>query len=88
MKFNSYIPAKLPGFVDLIWEQEVSTQGNYTLLPSGKVELIFPLYQNVDVTAKKILAHENPVKNYSCFLSGLHTKPLKMTFDHTKSRNY
>jgi len=81
MKFNSYIPTKLTGIVDRIWEQEVPAQGNYTVLPSGKVELIFPLYRNVYVTAKKILTHENPVKNYSCFLSGLHTKPLKMTFD-------
>lgn len=81
MKFNAYIPTKLTGLVDLIWEQEIPARGNYTQLPSGKVELIFPLYQNVDVTAKKILSHENPVKNYSCFLSGLHTKPLKMTFE-------
>lgn len=81
MKFNAYIPTLLTGLVDLIWEQEIPTRGSYTLLPSGKVELIFPLYRNVGVTAKKILSHENPVKNYSCFLSGLHTKPLKMTFD-------
>jgi len=81
MKFNSYIPTKLTGIVDLIWEHEVPAQGTYTVLPSGKVELIFPLYRDVDVTAKKIRNHENPVKNYSCFLSGLHTKPLKMAFD-------
>ncbi len=81
MNFNSYIPTKLTGLVDLIWEQEVPAQGNYTILPSGKVELIFPLYRNAEITAKKILTHENPINNHSCFLSGLHTKPLKVTFD-------
>jgi AraC-like DNA-binding protein len=81
MKFNAYKPTKLTGLVDLVWEQEMPAQGSYTVLPSGKVELLFPLHRNVDVTAKRILTHENPVKNFSCFLSGLHTKPLKMTFD-------
>lgn len=81
MKFNYYTPTKLTGIVDLIWEQEIPVQGNYIVLPSGKVELLFPLYRHVDVTAKKIRNHENPIKNYSCFLSGLHTKPLKMAFD-------
>ena len=81
MKFNSYIPTKLTGIVDLIWEQEISNTGRFTVLPSGKVELIFPLCQGVEVAATKILPCENPVKNYTCFLSGLHTKPLKMTFD-------
>ena len=81
MKFNTYIPTKLTGLVDLIWEQEIPVQSNYTILPSGKVELIFPLYRNIDLTARKIHAHENPMNNYSCFLSGLHTRPLKTTFD-------
>lgn len=81
MKFNAYIPTKLNGIVDLIWEHEIPFPGRYTVLPSGKVELLFPLYHSVDLAAKQILPNDNPVNNYSCFLSGLHTRPLKMTFD-------
>jgi imidazolonepropionase-like amidohydrolase/AraC-like DNA-binding protein len=33
------------------------------------------------IEAVKISPNDNPVNNYSCFLSGMHTKPLKMTFD-------
>lgn len=81
MNFNAYIPARLNGLVDLIWEQEIPTSGKFTVLPSGKIELLFPLYRQVEVVAKKILPGENPVKNHACFLSGLHTRPLKMAFD-------
>ena len=55
--------------------------GRYTILPTGKVELIFPIHSVETLEAVKIAADDNPVNNYSCFLSGLHTKPLKMTFD-------
>lgn len=81
MIFNAYIPTKLHGLVDLIWEHEISRGGKFTVLPSGKVELLFPIRRQVEVSAKKILPAENPVKNHACFLSGLHTKPLKMVFD-------
>lgn len=81
MNIHSYIPTKLTGIVDLIWEHEFPSPGGYTVLPSGKIELLFPLYHEVDLAAKKILPNENPVNNHSCFLSGLHTKPLKMSFD-------
>lgn len=81
MIFNAYIPTKLAGIVDLIWEQEISAQGRFTVLPSGKVELIVPVHPIETLDAVKITAQDNPVNNLSCFLSGLHTKPLKMTFD-------
>ncbi len=81
MKFNSYIPTKLNEIVDLIWEQKIPTNGKFTVLPSGKIELLFPLYRQVEVSAKNISFEENPVKNHACFLSGLHTRPLKMAFD-------
>lgn len=81
MKFNSYIPTKLPGIVDLIWEQEIPNAGSFNILPSCKVELIFPIIPVNTLEAVKIAPLDNPVNKYSCFLSGLHTKPLKMTFD-------
>lgn len=81
MKFNAYIPTKLTGIVDLIWEQEIFNPGKFTILPSGKVELIFPILPVRDIEAAKIAPQDNPVNNYTCFLSGLHTRPLKMPFD-------
>lgn len=81
MKYNTYIPTNLTGIVDLIWEQEIPHPGRFTVLPSGKVELIFPFHPIENLDAVKIGAQDNPVNNYSCFLSGLHTKPLKMTFE-------
>lgn len=81
MKFDAYIPMKLNGIVDLIWQQEINFSGQYTILPSGKVELIFPICPIDTLDAVKISPNDNPINNYSCFLSGLHTKPLKMTFE-------
>lgn len=81
MKFNSYLPTKLTGIVDLIWEQEIPNNGKITVLPSGKVEIIFPIHPIEQLEAVKITSQDNPVNNYASFLSGLHTKPLKMTFE-------
>lgn len=81
MNYNAYIPIKLAGIVDLIWEQDIPHPGRFTVLPSGKVELIFPINPIKDIEAIKIASYENPVNNYPFFLSGLHTKPLKMTFE-------
>ncbi len=65
----------------MIWVQETSVPGSYTILPSGKVELIFPIFPVTKLDAVKITDNDNPMNNHSCFLSGLHTRPLKMTFD-------
>jgi AraC-like DNA-binding protein len=81
MELYSYIPTKLTGIVDLIWEHKMTVPGNYTVLPSGKVEIIFPITPVRQLQAVKIAPNDNPVNNHSCFLSGLHTKPLKVTFD-------
>jgi AraC-like DNA-binding protein len=81
LKFNAYIPTRLTGIVDLIWEQEIPNPGRFTVLPSGKVELLFPIHPIENLEAVKITSKDNPVNNYSCFLSGLHTRPLKMTFE-------
>lgn len=80
LKFNAYIPTKLTGIVDLIWENEIPEPGSFNILPSGKVELLFPFIPVRSLDAVKITPQDNPVNNCSCFLSGLHTKPLKMLF--------
>lgn len=81
MKINAYIPAKLNGIVDLIWEHEMYAPGSYTILPSGKVEIIFPIIPVKQIKAIKISSNDNPMNNFPCFLSGLHIRPLKMTFE-------
>lgn len=81
MKINAYIPSNLTGIVDLIWEHQMNVPGRYTVLPSGKVELIFPINPVKQIEAKKITLHDNPVNHCPCFLSGLHTRPIKMTFE-------
>lgn len=45
------------------------------------MEIIFPIRPVESLEAVKIAAQDNPVNNHTCFLSGLHTKPLKITFD-------
>ncbi len=81
MSFKDYIPPALSGIVDLIWEHEIPKPGGYCILPSGKVEIIFPIHPVVSLEVAKIPANDNPVNNYSCFLSGLHTSPLTMKFN-------
>ncbi|HMO39923.1 MAG TPA: helix-turn-helix domain-containing protein [Saprospiraceae bacterium] len=81
MKLNAYIPSKLTGIVDLIWEHEMYVPGSYAILPSGKVEIIFPINPVKQIKAVKMSSADNPVNSFPCFLSGLHTRPLKMTFE-------
>jgi AraC-like DNA-binding protein len=81
LKLNAYIPAKLNGIVDLIWEHEMYVPGSYTILPSGKVEIIFPISPVKQLKAVKMSSNDNPVNGFPCFLSGLHTRPIKMSFE-------
>jgi AraC-like DNA-binding protein len=81
MILKSYIPVKLRGIVDMIWEQRSDTPTGWKILPSGKVELLFRLGPVVRMhEAKKIGEHNSPLPHF-CFLSGLHTRPLSMSFE-------
>lgn len=81
MIINHYIPKKLPGIVDLIWEHQSDQPGHYKVLPSGKVELIFRLTPAIQLAEAKKIGHEDNPLSHFCFLSGLHTRPLSMVFD-------
>lgn len=81
MQFLKYIPERLHGLAELIWEHEMHLPGAYTVLPSGRTELLLPFEPVVSLEAFKITAADNPVNNASFFLSGLHTRPLKMAFN-------
>jgi hypothetical protein len=81
MHFVSYVPTRLPGLVAGIWEQRSAAQQRLRILPSGKVELIFrlgPTFSLLD--ARKLRADSGPIRDF-CFLSGLHTRPLDLSFN-------
>lgn len=81
MTIQRYIPHRLKGVVDLIWEQHSDTPTRWSILPSGKIELIFQLGTVARMrSAAKINNQDNPLE-LSCFLSGLHTRPLNLSFD-------
>lgn len=68
----------------MIWEQESDTPSNWQILPSGFVELIFnlgPAMENVQ--GKRVGGAFNPTEEF-CFLSGIHTQPLYMSFPRFK----
>lgn len=81
MTIRRYIPAKLSGLVDLIWEQRSNTPTQWRILPSGKVELIFQLGTVAQMRSARIISKQDHPLNLRCFLSGLHTGPIALSFD-------
>lgn len=81
MNFRFYFPKKLKKAVRVIWEQKCNTPTKWQILPSGFIELIFRLGAPGfdDFSAKKLNSESDPSKHF-CFLSGLHTRPLYITF--------
>ncbi len=81
MTFEEYIPLKLNGLVDRIWSHKTDSRHSWTILPSGKIELMFRIGEAPElIGAKKISSAENPMQHF-CFMSGLQTSPLAMTMD-------
>lgn len=67
--------------MDLIWEYRIDRPAEMKILPSGKVELIFRLCPALRMKpAKKIGEDDSPLGQF-CFLSGLHTGPLDVSFE-------
>lgn len=80
MKAQYYIPDKLPGLVNSIWEQRAAGPAQWRFLPTGCVELIFRLGPELDsIDGKELHDEVNPSQNIS-FLSGLHTRPFCVDF--------
>lgn len=80
MQAKYYIPEKLKGLVNVIWEQRAIKPMRWTFLPTGCVELIFRLGPALESVRGKTLNDEaNPTRNLT-FLSGLHTKPFTVQF--------
>ncbi|MBX2930237.1 MAG: AraC family transcriptional regulator [Saprospiraceae bacterium] len=67
--------------IKMIWEQVCDDPMHWKILPSGMVELIFRVGPTIQMEkARKLGPENNPMQNF-CFLSGLHTKPLYMSFE-------
>ncbi len=81
MFFQYYFPEKLKGAINVIWEQQADQPMKWQILPSGYVELIFRIGSAGfdDFSAKKLTKDRDPSQHF-CFLSGLHTRPLYITF--------
>ena len=81
MNFQSYIPKSLNGIVDMIWEQQANTPSPWKILPSGKVELIIRIGPKAEMQSARKMSRNNSPLDQFCFLSGLHTKPIVMSFN-------
>ena len=80
MQARLYVPRSLFPLVHAIWEQRAEEPQGWKILPSGRVELIFNLGPTMqDLQGKRIGGTFNPTEHF-CFLSGLHTRPLFMSF--------
>lgn len=81
MEFQRYRPTRLPGLVAQIWEQRCATPRRWRILPSGWVELLFRLGPPFSLREARVLEPDAaPIRPF-CFLSGLHTGPLDLTFE-------
>jgi len=81
MRFDSYRPRGLPGVVQEIWEQRSLARQRWRILPTGWVELIFRLGPAFSLEEARLLGPDAGSIRHFCFLSGLHTRPLDMSFD-------
>jgi len=80
MRFQLHIPTTLPGWIEAIWEQRAEGAGGWSILPSGSLEIIFRLGPGFSLKEARTLQPDaSPLKAF-CFLSGLHTRPLRMNF--------
>lgn len=65
----------------MIWEQVADSPHNWKMLPDGHLDLIFKFDKKPwNVYSETYTSKSyNPTENF-CFLSGLHTKPINVSF--------
>jgi AraC-like DNA-binding protein len=66
--------------VEGFWEQRSEEVRRWRILPTGWVELIFRLGAPFTLERAKLLGPDAEPTRHFCFLSGLHTRPLDMSF--------
>lgn len=82
MESNFYIPEKIKEIAPVIWEQKTDMPQRWKMLPEFNLDLIFNLDQPWTVYSAVYKERSfNPTEKF-CFLSGLHTKPLYVEFQH------
>lgn len=82
MKYNFYIPKKLSGISNIIWEQKTTQHHKWRFLPEFNIDLIFNLGEPWNVHSDFYKERSfNPTAHF-CFLSGLHIRPLYVEFTH------
>ncbi|MCB0667175.1 MAG: helix-turn-helix transcriptional regulator [Saprospiraceae bacterium] len=83
MKFDVYIPRKLVGLSPMIWEQTSDSPQHWKLLPDGHLDLIFRFDKPWTIYSETYTSKSyNPTEKF-CFLSGLQTKPINVSFSQT-----
>lgn len=83
MNFDVYIPKKLEGLSPMIWEQTSNSPHHWKLLPDGHLDLIFRFDQPWTIYSEIYTSKSYNPTEYFCFLSGLQTKPIHVSFSHT-----
>lgn len=81
MRFESYRPRGPYTMVEEIWEQRSADAQRWRILPTGRVELIFRLGMPFSLEKARLLGPDADAIRHFCFLSGLHTRPLDLSFD-------
>lgn len=67
----------------MIWEQTSESAQNWKLLPDGHLDLIFRFDEPWTIFSETYTSKSyNPTAQF-CFLSGLQTKPINVSFSHT-----
>jgi AraC-like DNA-binding protein len=81
MQFELHRPRSHPDLIEAVWEQRSAEPRSWRILPSGRVELIFRLGPAFELQKACVLRPgADPIRQF-CFLSGLHTRPLDLSFD-------
>jgi AraC-like DNA-binding protein len=83
MNLNIYIPKKLEGLSPMIWEQKDDFPQYWKMLPDGHLDLVFKFDEPWTIYSETYTSRSyNPTAQF-CFLSGLQTKPIYVSFSRT-----
>lgn len=80
MEVRIHIPQRGAGLIQAIFEQQGHEEIEWCILPNGQVNLIFLLNGDAHLTGARSMTSVNDPLRHEVFLSGLHTKPLRMRY--------
>jgi AraC-like DNA-binding protein len=84
MVIQNYIPQRLHGFVEIISEQRSDLPYSWTFLPDGISCLMFRINpeSKFDIIKAKNLGQHNNPSNHFCFITGISTNPVHISFNN------